>query len=283
MLSAYLSQADPLLLEWLERNVSFPNSMVDRITPVTTPVDIDNLKAKFKIDDAWPVVCEPFCQWIIEDKFVTGRPAWEKVGAQFVSNVSPYEKMKIRILNAGHTLVGFLGILSGYAFVFEAMRDKRIHSLLDQFITKEVIPILNEVPGLDFEDYKRTIIDRFGNPHIKDQLTRIISGSSAKIPKFVIPTLNEQLERGGPIDATVLIIAMWNYFLEKIETDTELKDVHDDMQSVLLKKAKESISSDPLAFVKIDSIFGNLSNNTQFVDTFLSTTRKLRLSRHSEL
>jgi hypothetical protein len=129
MLLSYVKTAEPQLLAWIETNVSFPNAMVDRITPATSTLDIEKLKESSGIDDAWPVVCEPFKQWVIEDNFVAGRPAWETVGAQFVEDVVPYEKMKLSLLNAGHSVLGILGALYGYSTIDEAANDADIGDL----------------------------------------------------------------------------------------------------------------------------------------------------------
>ena len=198
MLLAYMKEAEPGLTDWIEKQVTFPNSMVDRITPVTTQPDIENLKSVYGIEDAWPVVCEPFIQWIIEDNYSNGRPAWESVGVQFVQDVSPFEKMKIRLLNAGHSLLGFTGALHGYTYIHDVVHDQLFAKFLRDFMDKEVTPVLDEVPGIDLDTYKDKLFERFGNSQIRDKVSRICLQSSAKIPKFLIPTIREQLKAGGP-------------------------------------------------------------------------------------
>src|ERR1035437_1590871 len=168
-----VKEAEPGLISWIEKEVTFPDCMVDRITPVTTPSDIENLKNVYGIDDAWPVVCEPFIQWVIEDNYSNGRPEWESVGVQFVHDVSPYEKMKIRLLNAGHSLLGFSGSLYGCSTIDETVRIPLFGSFLREFMDIEVTPVLGEVEGINLEDYKDSLIQRFGNPNIKDKLSRI--------------------------------------------------------------------------------------------------------------
>ena len=214
MLLAYVKEAEPGLTDWIEKKVTFPNSMVDRITPVTIPSDIENLKSVYGIEDAWPVVCEPFIQWIIEDNYSNGRPAWESVGVQFVQDVSPFEKMKIRLLNAGHSLLGFLGALHGYTYIHEVVHDQLFAKFLRKFMDMEVTPVLDEVPGIDLDDYKDKLFERFGNSQIKDKVARICLQSSAKIPKFLLPTIREQLTAGGPVDCSALVIAAWCRYAE---------------------------------------------------------------------
>lgn len=265
MLLAYITLAAPELLNWVEENISFPNAMVDRITPVTSQEAIDLLDTQFGIADAWPVVCEPFCQWIIEDNFINGRPDWNLVGAQFVKDVHPYEKMKIRLVNGGHVALGFTGYLNGYTFVYETMADPVFFNFVKDFLDEEVTPILDEVPGIDVEEYKEILMQRFSNPYIKDQLTRIFSESSAKIPKFLMPTINDQLVKGVSLKRAALILAAWCHYLEK----TEVKEVQDEMKQLLIKEATESIKGDPLAFLKIVSIFGDIAEKEEFSFQYL--------------
>ena len=173
MLLSYVKEAEPGLINWIEEKVTFPNSMVDRITPATRPSDIKNLKNVYGIEDAWPVVCEPFIQWIIEDNYSNGRPGWESVGVRFVPDVGPYEKMKIRLLNAGHSLLGLLGSLYGCNTIDEAVKIPLFRTFIREFMDYEVTPVLGEIAGIDIEEYKDILIQRFGNPYIKDQLSRI--------------------------------------------------------------------------------------------------------------
>ncbi|WP_316813259.1 mannitol dehydrogenase family protein [Pedobacter heparinus] len=278
MLMAYIALAEPELSGWVQKHVSFPNSMVDRITPVTAIADIASLSENFSIADEWPVVCEPFCQWIIADDFIAGRPAWEKVGAQFVDEVDPYEKMKIRLVNGGHVSLGFTGYLNGYRFVNETISDDLYYNFVRGFLDKEASPVLDPVPGIDIEVYKTILMQRFANPHIQDQLTRIFSESSAKIPKFIIPTLLEQLENGGEIRKCVLMIASWCRYLELADTEGYADEVQDEMRSTLIANAKASLESDELAFIKMDNIFGNLVSYTRFTELYLSVIRGLRSS-----
>lgn len=276
MLLAYIGLAEPDLISWVNENVSFPNAMVDRITPVTSPEAINQLYNQFYIDDAWPVVCEPFCQWIIEDDFINGRPDWDLVGAQFVKDVYPYEKMKIRLVNGGHVALGFTGFLNGYHFVFETMADPLIFTFVQDFLNEEVTPILDDVPGIDIGSYKKTLMQRFANPYIKDQLTRIFSESSAKIPKFLLPTIQEQLAKGVTLKRAALILAAWCHYLEKAELPAYNFDVQDDVKKTLVKEASASVHGDPLSFLKIKSIFGDLAAAEDFSAQYLFFLNRIR-------
>ena len=282
MVLSYIEECTPGLTAWVEDHVTFPNSMVDRITPVTVEQDRDDLRTNFQIDDGWPVVCEPFIQWVIEDDFSQGRPPWEKTGVLFVDNVEPYEKMKIRLLNAGHSLLGFTGSLKGYSTIDESVRDESLTGLLRQFMDMEAGPLLGKVEGIDLADYKNELIERFANPNVGDQLSRICSESSEKIPKFLIPTIREQLERGGPIKCGALIVASWCRYLELAGTEGYDYEIRDAIKELLLEKARASATSDPLAFLKINPVFGDLALSGTFVETYLSIIEYLRIHGMAE-
>ncbi len=278
MLLSFVKKAQPDLIDWINQNVTFPNSMVDRITPVTKPSDIKKLKSEFEIDDGWPVVCEPFIQWIIEDDFANGRPEWESVGAQFVQDVGPYEKMKIRLLNAGHSLLGFLGTLYGCKTIDETIELPMFRSFLREFMDKEVTPVLGNIKGINIEAYKDTLIQRFGNKYIKDELSRICLESSAKIPTFLLPTIKEQLVNGGSIHRGTLVVAAWCRYLEVAGTPGYNYTIDDKMATTLQTEARASMSNDPMAFLKIRPIFGDLVNSKQFVETYLHLIDTIRRS-----
>ncbi|MDF1755183.1 MAG: mannitol dehydrogenase family protein [Verrucomicrobiales bacterium] len=270
MLVAFARKQDPELAEWIETEVCFPNAMVDRITPVTTPADIELLENEYGITDKWPVTCEPFSQWVIEDKFCNGRPEWEKVGAQFVPDVTPYETMKIRLLNAGHSVLGLLGSIHGHGTIDECVADPLFANYLRRFMDFEATPVLDPVDGIDLDDYKDSLIERFGNPNIKDNLARICLESSSKLPKFLIPTINENLERGGSIEYAALVIAAWCYYSDKgVSKDGEQLEIVDDMKDEL-HKAAAGTTSNKLSFLKLKPVFGNLAQNKTFAEEYSS-------------
>ena len=267
MLLSYVEVAEPSLLAWIEENVSFPNSMVDRITPVTTKGDIDILDTEFGLEDQWPVVCEPFKQWVIEDDFIEGRPNWEDVGAQFVKNVAPYEVMKLSLLNAGHSVLGILGALVGYNTIDEVVQDKAIKTFLGSFMDKEVTPVLSGLEGIDLESYKKSLIERFGNINIKDQVSRICSESSAKLPKFLLPTAIKQLEINGPIKHVAFVVAAWTIYSKGLDEKGSEIDIKDAMKNELQEQAIKSIRN-PILFLELKAVFGNLIHSEEFVESF---------------
>lgn len=274
MVLSYIELAEPDLAGWVKANVSFPNSMVDRITPVTTPADIDFLKEQTGVDDLWPVVCEPFLQWVIEEEFSVNRPPWEKVGAQFVADVAPYERMKLSLLNAGHSVVGILGALLGYSTIDEAVKDTSIRAFLITFLDKEVTPSLGELAGVNLSDYKASLIERFGNIHIKDQVARICSQSSAKLPKFLLPTPLYQLQQNGPIAHTAFLIAAWAiYNLGFDEKGNPL--AIDDAKKELLQQKAIAAKNNPILFLQTPSIFGELAKSERFVQAYLAAYQKI--------
>jgi mannitol 2-dehydrogenase len=268
MLLAFTDRKDPELAVWIEANVCFPNSMVDRITPVTTPADTEFLEAEFGIHCAWPVTCEPFHQWVIEDRFSNGRPAWEKVCAQFVPDVSPYEKMKIRLLNAGHSVLGILGAIHGFETIDEAVSAPVFEKYLRDFLDLEATPVLDPVPGMDLDGYKAELINRFGNPNIKDSVSRICSESSAKLPNFLIPTINDNLRTGGSIEYATLVIAAWCYYSDKgLNRHGAKMEIMDEIK-VILRDAAKGTEKDPLSFLRLEFIFGDLITNNRFTSFF---------------
>ena len=216
-LLAFAHLADHELATWIDAHVSFPNAMVDRITPMTSDAHRTELAERHGVEDAWPVVCEPFLQWVLEDKFVNGRPAWEKVGVQFTDDVTPYEEMKIKLLNGSHLALTYLGFLKGYRFVHEAMNDPLLERYVRTFMDLDVTPQLAPVPGIDLDDYKATLIERFSNQAIADQLERVCSDGSSKFPKFIVPTINRLIEDGRPLERAALVVAAWALYLKGVD------------------------------------------------------------------
>jgi mannitol-1-phosphate/altronate dehydrogenase len=215
---AFAEARDPALATWIAGNVTFPSCMVDRITPAVLPADVERLNALTGVDDAVPVFAEDFIQWVIEDRFCAGRPALEAVGVQFTNDVGAYERIKLRMLNASHTVLSFPGLLGGYRFVHEAMADERIRGFLRRFLDEDVIPLLKAPPGMALDAYRDSVLDRFSNPAINDQLSRITSDSGSKIPIFLGDTIRASLEGGRTLDRLALTLAGFARYLGS-ETD----------------------------------------------------------------
>jgi mannitol 2-dehydrogenase len=265
MLTAFAELRDPVFRNWLSENCVFPNSMVDRITPATTDEHRNLVKEKFKIDDGWPVMTESFKQWVIEDHFGQGRPAWESVGAQMTTDVLPYEKMKLRLLNASHQALCYIGMLLGYQLVHETMEDQDIRTLVKKMMDNEVTPILSEVPGVDLADYKKTLIERFANPAIRDQLSRIGIYGSSGIPKFVLPSVEDELKRGGAIKLLSFTVASWFRYLNGLDESGKEMPMLDPMAATLRERAKAA-GKDARRLLAMREIFSEeLANAPAFV------------------
>ncbi|MGR6735767.1 mannitol dehydrogenase family protein [Pseudomonas chlororaphis] len=226
-LLAFARQRDADLHDWIAANVSFPNAMVDRITPMTSTAHRLQLHDQHGIDDAWPVVCEPFAQWVLEDQFVSGRPAWEKVGVQFTDDVTPYEEMKIKLLNGSHLALTYLGFLKGYRFVHETMADPLFVAYMRAYMDLDVTPQLAPVPGIDLDDYKDTLVARFSNRAIADQLERVCSDGSSKLPKFTVPTLNRLIADGRDTERAALVVAAWALYLKGVDENGDTYAIPD--------------------------------------------------------
>jgi mannitol 2-dehydrogenase len=259
---------------WVSQNVHFPNSMVDRITPVTTDEDRAVLAERFGIADAWPVVCEPFTQWVLEDEFALGRPPYEDAGVQLVSDVEPYELMKLRLLNASHQALCYLGYLAGYRYVHEVCQDPLFAGFLRSYMDREGTPTLSPVPGVDLDRYKDTLIERFANPEVRDTLARLCAESSDRIPKWVLPVIREQLDSGGEISRAVLVVAAWARYAEGVDEAGESITVVDRLSEQLTAAAKAQ-RSDPTAFIAHRDIFGDLIDDERFVSTYTSALESL--------
>jgi mannitol 2-dehydrogenase len=265
VLVAFAGLRKPALERWIATNVAFPNSMVDRITPATTVSDIESVSENFGIEDAWPVVTEPFRQWVIEDTFSNGRPQWELVGAQLISDVAPYEIMKMRLLNGSHLAMAYLGALHGFTYVHEVMDDSLFYSFIQSFM-EEVTPVVPRIPGVSVTDYKRSLLERFSNPTINDQVTRICSEGSAKLPKRLLPSAVELTKKGTPIPLLSLVVASWIFYLGRgIDERGEPLNIIDARAGELRGVAKGALS-DPRPMLNLKSIFGEeLPANPNFV------------------
>lgn len=266
--TAFARLKDPDLAAWMGDNVRFPSSMVDRITPVTTQEDRAELLQAFGVDDAWPVVCEPFTQWVLEDDFNLGRPPLERAGVQIVPDVEPYELMKLRLLNAGHQAIGYFGSLVGYRYVHEAATDARLARFARDYMDLEATPTLLPLPGVDLDTYKSELIERFSNPEIRDTLARLCAESSDRIPKWVLPVLRHNLSTGGPITRTTAIVASWARYAEGVDehgAPLEIVDrLADEVSSLAARYAQ-----DPFALLGMTQLFGDLAHDERFREAYL--------------
>lgn len=275
-LLAFAALRDADLHDWIAANVSFPNAMVDRITPMTSTSHRLQLHDEKGIDDAWPVVCEPFVQWVLEDKFVNGRPAWENVGVQFTDDVTPYEEMKIKLLNGSHLALTYLGFLQGYRFVHETMNDPLFVRYIRTYMDLDVTPQLASVPGIDLETYKDTLIERFSNQAIADQLERVCSDGSSKFPKFTVPTINRLILDKGDLDRASLVVAAWALYLKgKDENGVAFKIPDPRAEFCQALVADDVLVTQRL--LAVEEIFGTaIPQSPEFVASFEHNLNSLR-------
>src|SRR4051812_41151876 len=217
--SAYAGRRDDVLARWIERNVAFPSSMVDRITPRPTPADRAHLARRFGVDDRSPVVTEAFSQWVVEDAFCHGRPPLEEVGVRFTSDVAPFRLVKTRLLNGTHSALGYLGTLAGHRDTHEAMTDPRIGCYVERLMEEEIAPLLPPVPGLDLAAYRRTLLARLANPEIADPLARLCARGSTKVPAYLLPSLADALAGRRPHALLALGVAAWLRHLRDTPAD----------------------------------------------------------------
>ncbi len=260
--------------DWIASNVTFPNSMVDCITPATGDRERSIVRDKFGIEDSAPVVCEPFHQWVLEDNFANGRPALEKVGVQFVEDVAPYELMKLRILNGSHAAISYPSALMDIYYVHDAIRDRLIKGYLDKLVHEEIIPTIPQIYGFSFDHYYEVSLERFSNEAIGDTIPRLCFDGSNRQPKFILPTLQVRLDAGHSVEGLALESALWcRYCYGKSDSGRKIEDNDPHWYQLTLKStlAKE----DPLVWLQMDDIYGPLSNNAVFRGAFTNALNTL--------
>lgn len=229
----FAALVDPALSAWIAEETRFPSTMVDRIVPATTDADRAAVAAALGLEDAWPIVTEPFCQWVIEDDFGLGRPAWEEAGAEFVADVAPFELMKLRLLNGSHSTLAYLGYLMGRETVSAAMAVPALARLIEAMMTEEVSPTLPPLPGYDLPAYRASLLARFRNPALKHRTWQIAMDGSQKLPQRLLGTIRARLASGAPIERLALGVAAWMRYVTGIDEAGRPIDVRDPMAARL--------------------------------------------------
>jgi mannitol 2-dehydrogenase len=265
---------DPALAAWVRDTVAFPNGMVDRIAPATGDRERAICRDDFGIDDAWPVFCEDFIQWVLEDHFPAGRPAFEEAGVQFVADVTPFEHMKIRILNGGHALIAYPSGLLDIHFVHEAMAHPLVRAFLQKVETEEILPILPPVPGTDLPDYLALIVRRCDNPKIGDTIRRLCLDGSNRQPKFIIPSVADRLARGLPLPGLALESALWCRYCYGT-TDAGQPIEPNDPNWDRLQAQARTAKSNPCAWLAMREIYGATADAPAFRDAFAKSLTAL--------
>ncbi|KAJ5727728.1 mannitol-1-phosphate/altronate dehydrogenase [Penicillium malachiteum] len=270
MLDSFARIRNPELAKWISEKGHFPNAMVDRITPQTSAKDKEDLAENFGVEDSWPVVTEPFTQWVIEDHFSDGRPPFEKVGVQVVKDVhavEEFEKHKLRLLNGSHSAIGYPGQLAGFKYVHEVMQDPFFSKFVWQMMQEEVRPSLPTIPGVDLDVYTKTLIERFSNPTIMDQLPRICLNASGKVPQFIMPSIAEAIWVSGPFRRLCFVAAAWFHYVKGVDDNGNKFEVDDPMREILQAKAIAG-GTNPSELLSIGNLFGDdLRSDKRFLAT----------------
>lgn len=251
------SERSAALATWLETYGAFPNAMVDRITPATTDADRAWVASEFGIEDAWPVVCEPFRQWALEDTFACGRPEFENAGVLMTSDVIPYEHMKLRLLNGSHSGLAYHAALAGITYVHDAVLHPAVELFIRELMSREAAPNLEAPAGIDLVEYQNSLVQRFSNPAIADTIARLCLDGTAKFPTFIVPSLEDQLTKGGPISMLTLVLAGWCRYLRGVaDNGSPIVASHDPFLNEAIEVAKRS-ASNPAVFLNYERALGS--------------------------
>lgn len=262
------------LAAWIDGHVAFPSGMVDCITPATGDRERKMVHERFGIEDAGLVVCEPYRHWVLEDVFPEGRPALEEVGTQFVSDVGPYEQMKLRIVNGGHAAIAYPSALMGAEYAHDAMRMPLVRRFLEKLQTEEIIPTIPPIAVFKFENYLAKTMERFFNSEIGDKVARLCLDGSNRQPKFILPVIKERLDQGLEITGLSLEVALWcRYCAGEDESGNRLHIVDENADRLQMKA--RAAKQDPTAFLDMPDIFGPLAENGIFRRDFSAALTSL--------
>jgi fructuronate reductase len=269
IVTKFASLRDAALGDWVGK-VAFPGTMVDRIVPSTTDADRETVAGLIGAEDAWPIMTEPFTQWVIEDHFPDGRPPFEKVGAQLVEDVEPFERMKLRMLNGSHSTMAYLGYLSGYEYISDVMGDADFVKLVHGLMTEEAMPTL-DMPGVDLGAYRDQLLDRFRNPALKHRTWQIAMDGSQKLPQRLLGTIRERLKAGQPFERLGLGVAAWMRYVVGIDEKGESIDVRDPLAMRMMAIAADAGDDAEALYVglaALTEVFGSdLADNQAFGET----------------
>ena len=270
---------DEQLAAWIDREVAFPSTMIDRIVPATSCQDRVEAQSAMNVVDEGLVVSEPFSQWVIEDQFCAPRPAWEEVGVQLVRDVAPFELAKLRLLNGAHSTIAYLGYLSGYEYVHQAVADANLRDFVRQLMRLEIAPTLRFTENLNLDAYQRELMTRFENPALNHRTQQIAMDGSQKLPQRLLNTIEDRLEAQQSVHGLCLSIAAWVRYVQGRDEQGRAIDVEDPL-SVRLGVLASDLSGDPSLALRgllgVKEVFGeNLPANPLFVDCLLSATKSL--------
>lgn len=271
------------LCRWIETLCTFPNSMVDRIVPRTTDADRRHIATRLGVHDAWPVVAEPFLEWVIEDRFAAGRPAWDQPGgARFASDARPFEQMKLRMVNGPHSALACLGASAGLDTVSQAMQDAALRGYIDALIRDEIIPTLPTVPGADLGAMRLRLLARFANPALPHRLQQIAMDGSQKLPQRLLATLRQRILAGADYRRLALAVAAWLHYLRGHDEAGVTYTIHDPLAGelqALLARAGQGADADlcrAQALIAYRPVFGDLAGHRGLIDAVARHAYTLR-------
>lgn len=289
MVLAFARQVDPALATWIETLCAFPCSMVDRIVPRTTDQDRRDVAQALGLHDAWPVLGEPYLEWVVEDQFAAGRPDWAAGGARFVAEAAPFETLKLRTVNGAHSALAYLSVMAGWATVDEAMAQPALKAYLAALMQDEIVPTLPPLPGLDLARYQQRLLQRFENPALKHQTRQIAMDGSQKLPQRLLDTVRARLAADLPIGKLALAVAAWLHFLRGVDEAGLRYDIQDPMAAELAQRyaqaelAAECSGPGPAAMLAwtetltdVVAVFGDLGADPRFVQAVSQAAHALR-------
>ena len=266
----FASRVDASLADWIGAHCSFPNSMVDRIVPRTTDADRDAVSSSLGLTDAWPVVAEPFLDWVIEDRFANGRPEWERGGARFVERVEPFEKLKLRMVNGAHSALAYLGVVAGWTTVDRAVAVPALRRYLETMMIEEIVPTLPPIAGLDHDDYRARLLQRFTNPALQHATLQIAADGSQKLPQRLLDTVRERIAQNRSYDRLALAIAGWIHYLRGRDEHDAPYPIVDPLAAELnarLAPLERSVHDGVAHFTAFEPVFGDLGRDRRFVSS----------------
>ncbi|SFN24574.1 mannitol 2-dehydrogenase [Chryseobacterium oleae] len=274
--TAFVEAQDKELAEWMKTHVSFPNSMVDRITPAVSPEDVVRLNQKSGIEDLAPVYCEDFIQWVIEDNFIAGRPAWERAGVEFTDDVTAFENMKLSLLNASHTLLSYPSFLMGYRKVDQAMEDQDVVRFVRNFMDTDITPLVPAPKNTDLEDYKKTLIERFANHSVSDQVSRLCFDGISKFPVYIIPNLITMIKAGIDLTRVAFLTASYRHYL-KYKTDDHGHSYEIGEPWLTAEDQKLIDDENTLAFLELSAFkSADLKGSVKFVELYTEFANQIK-------
>lgn len=278
---AFAAQIDAGLHDWIAAHCTFPNAMVDRIVPRTTDADRAAVSPRLGLLDAWPVIGEPFLEWVVEDRFANGRPAWEHGGARFVAHAEPFERLKLRMVNGSHTALACLGAVAGWRTVDRALAVPALRRFIDRLMRDEIAPTLPALPGLDLDDYRARLLQRFANPALQHQTQQIAMDGSQKLPQRLLGTVRDRLAANAPIDRLALAVAGWMHYLRGVDEAGTRYAIHDPLADALAAQlaqadACSTVPDGVARFTAFAPVFGTLGQAPRFVSAVAQQLASLR-------